>query len=177
MGIEADLDRLACYDLESGRTPQTTAEETQSAWTVRVETSDFTDTTSVYMQTVSQEDVNCGRLRTSAPATLFIRCHEDTTSIFIATNCHLASGFSGYGSVDLRIDDLPATKVRMDASTNNSALGLWSGARAIPMIKKMLGHKTMLVRFTPFNESATTASFDIRGIDDAIPKVREACHW
>ena len=42
--IENDLDRLACYDREAGRTPAVATVPNASAWKVRLETSEMTDT-------------------------------------------------------------------------------------------------------------------------------------
>lgn len=65
----------------------------------------------------------------------------------------------------------------MDASTSNRALGHFSGGKAIPLIKRMLGKEQMLTRFTPFGESAVTANFPIKGVEEAIKPLREACKW
>ena len=110
-------------------------------------------------------------------ATLLLRCLENTTAIYITTNCYLSSGYGGYGRVDVRLDDTPAFHSDMDASTDNKALGLWRGNRSIPFIKRMLGKDRMIVRFTPFNESPVTAKFDIAGLEEAIKPLRESCGW
>lgn len=176
--IDNDLDRLACYDRESGRTPVRTAEPSVAKWEVEIKQSDFEDTTDVYLSLASEGPVGCNMFGSSQPATLFVRCQENTTAIFIATDCHLASGFQGYGKVDVRADDKKATTVSMDASTDNRALGFFNGGKAIPFIQRhLLGGETLRVRFTPFNASPVSAEFDITGIDEAIKPLREQCGW
>ncbi|MCV2877586.1 type VI secretion protein [Sedimentimonas flavescens] len=175
--IEADLDRLACYDKISGRTPTTEVVAAPGDWSIEVKKSDFEDTTDVFMRVASQKPVSCGHFKGPQNITLLLRCKENTTSIFIATHCHLTSGHGGYGNVDIRLDDQKSFVSRMDDSTDNSALGLWSGSRSIPLIKQMLGKERMLVRFTPFSESPVTAEFNISGLDEAIKPLREACKW
>lgn len=177
--IENDLDRLACYDLESGRTAQTVTPETSTnetgAWDVRIQKSEFKDTTDVYLTVESDGDLTCGY--TSAPASLIARCRENTTSIIISTQCHLTSGYGSYGNVEYRVDDKPAKTRGFDDSTNNRALGLWRGSRSIPMIKELFGGEKLLVRFTPYSESPVTAEFPIAKIETAIEPLREACSW
>lgn len=101
--IENDLDRLACYDKASGRTPTVTAESAKGSWSVQTKRSEFEDTTDVYMSVQSKAPVACNMFGSHQPASLYLRCQENTTAIYIATNCHLASGFQGYGEVDVRV--------------------------------------------------------------------------
>jgi len=65
----------------------------------------------------------------------------------------------------------------MDESTDNKALGLWSGGESIPVIKKMFGKKQLIARMTPFSESPITVEMDITGLDAAIEPLRTACGW
>jgi type VI secretion system protein VasI len=176
--IDNDLDRLACYDKASGRTPTTEAVTTEvGKWDVSIEKSEFKDTTDVYLQLASNEPIQCGMLGSPAVATLVLRCKENATAIYISTACHFASGFDGYGKVEHRVDDKQSGETEFTASTDNSALGLWQGWRVTSFIKMLLGGNTLLVRFTPYNESPKTAKFNIAGIGEAIVPLREACQW
>lgn len=179
VAIENDLDRLACYDDLSGRTPEVSVEEiAESAWTVRTEVSEFTDEANVFLWVVSEDPVVC-RWGDGARVQLSVRCLENTTAIIFNTqDCHLASSaYSDYGHVDVRVDDQPARTWRMDESTDNSALGFWSGGRAIPEIKRLFGGQQLIARMTPYGENPFTLSFDITGLEEAIVPLREACHW
>jgi len=173
---EDDLDRLACYDLASGRTAKTVAQSKVSQWSLRSEKSDFKDTTDVYLSTDSADAVACG-FQGSQPITLFLRCTENTTALILTTHCHVASGFYGYGKVEYRLDNQKAQKRNFDASTDNSSLGLWNGRAAISLIKSMLSAETLLVRFTPFNENPVSARFNISGLEQAIEPLRKSCKW
>lgn len=179
--IDADLDRLACYDKASGRTPETTTAtpiNISGDWSTRLDKSKFEDTTDVYLSVRSNDTVDCGGFSAPERITLYLRCQENTTSLIIATsNCHVASGFGGYGQVDMRTDGDKARTVSMVESTHNRSLGLWSGGKAIPAIKRLFGKETLLVRFTPFNESPVTAEFNITGVENAVETLREACNW
>lgn len=176
--IDNDLDRLACYDKISGRTPATQFLSPAGKWGVRIDKSPFKDTTDVFMSIASDEPINCGRISGPAYAQLHLRCHENTTAIYISTQCHLTSSqYNDYGGVEVRIDDAPSRKVAMDSSTSNDSLGLWSGGKAIPFIKTMIGKDVMLTRFTPYSESPVTARFQISGLGEAIKPLRESCGW
>lgn len=177
--IEADLDRLACYDRESGRTPIATPVETDSQWRVRVEKSEMTDEENVYVSVDADEPVSCQQFSDPEKPTLVLRCQENTTSLIIATSgCHLVSSqYNDYGDVTYRIDDLSSRTRGFDESTSNRSLGLWSGGTSIPFIKSMFGHKELLTRFTPFNSNPVTARFQIGGLEEAIAPLREACGW
>ena len=176
--IDSDLDRLACYDRESGKTP--TAEHSAPAgkWGVRIQKSDFEDTTDVFMSIASEDPINCGSIRGPEYAHLYVRCSENTTALYITTQCHLTSSeYNDYGDVDVRLDSDRSRTISMNASTSNDSLGLWSGGKSIPFIKSMLGKDEMLTRFTPYAESPVTARFQISGLDEAITPLRESCGW
>lgn len=175
--IDNDLDRLACYDQKSGRTATSIELASSDNWNVRVKKSEFKDTTDVFLWALSVDEVQCRSYGPPEAIRLYLRCRENTTSIYINTNCHLTSGHGGYGVVEYRIDDTPAGKQGFDNSTDNKALGLWSGGSSIPFIKRLLGHDKLLIRFTPYGQSASTAKFDISGLEDVIKPLREACHW
>ena len=178
ISIDNDLDRLACYDLAAGRTPVQEVVETENSWIIRIETSAMTDEKNVFMYAESKEDINCSTYKTPQPATLTVRCMENTTAVIYNAACHLTSSrYSSYGDITYRLDDSSANTTGFEASTNNRALGLWSGRKAIPFVKAMFGRNQMLMRVTPYSESAHTATFDISGLEDAIAPLREACHW
>ena len=175
--IESDLDRLACYDRESGRAPVADTAPTTSAWRARTEKSEMTDQTSVYLSVEALEPVSCSFTGSEKP-TLIVRCLENTTAIFMASACHLVSSeYNRYGDVTYRLDDEPSKTRGFDESTDNKALGLWSGGTSIPFIKAMLGKRELLMRFTPFKGSPQTAKFPIAGLEDVIGPLREACGW
>jgi type VI secretion system protein VasI len=178
IAIKNDLDRLACYDAQSGRTPKVTiSPATSGKWQVQTETSKINDRTNVYLSVESEESVDCGWNRGDR-IRLHIYCRDNTTSLVLQTGCHMTSSkYNDYGTVDFRIDKEKARRLDMSESTNNRSLGLWSGGSSIPVIKAMLGKSTVVVRATPYGENPFTASFDIRGLNQAIPPVRKHCGW
>lgn len=178
ISIENNLDRLACYDKEHGRTPTVQRIAAPAGeWTVQSQTSKLTDRTNVYLGLSSDETINCGWNR-GDKITLVVRCHENTTSIYFNTGCHMTSSeYDDYGTVRYRLDDDKARSFKGDVSTNNRSLGLWSGGRSIPVIKSMFGKKQMIVQMTPFSENPFTATFNISGLQEAVDPLRKACGW
>lgn len=178
--IDADLDRLACYDRESGRTPVTavkTAAETESAWTVTTNVSQFTDEKQVYLAVQSKGTVSCSWNRQS-PVIVTIRCQENTTAAYVSSDCHMVSSpYNTYGNIDYRVDAEPSRTISMVESTDNKSLGLWNGGKAIPFIKQLVGRKKMILRFTPFSDSPVAAEFDISGLEKVIGPLQQECGW
>lgn len=175
---ENDLDRLSCYDKISGRTPiYTPPAEASGKWEVSTATSKLTDDKNVTLFLTSEEVVNCGWNRGDKIG-LVIRCNEKKTSMYFNTRCHMTSSeYNDYGDVTYRLDSDKARTVGMTESTDNKAIGLWSGGKSIPVIKQMLTKNEMVVRMTPYGESPFTATFKIAGLADAIKPVREECKW
>jgi type VI secretion system protein VasI len=178
IGITVDSVRLACYDRIVMGTDLAPAASVESSgkWSIETQKSDFKDTQDVYVSMRTEGDLPCGMID-QGPATLLLRCMENSTAAMLITSCHMASGFSGYGKVEYRVDDKPSRTRDFDASTDNSALGLWKGGESIPFIKELFGGKKLLMRFTPFSESPVTAEFEITGVENAVAGLRKECSW
>jgi len=176
--INNDLDRLACYDKHHGRTPQrVTLPSPSEGWSIHEEISKITDQKTVIVTVRSNEIVNCGWNR-GAHIHLVLRCMESKTVLYFNTGCHMTSStYNSYGNITYRIDDTPAQTVAGSSSTDSKALGLWSGSGAIPLIKKMFGRKSIVVRMTPYGESPFVATFNIVGIEQATQPLRKSCNW
>ncbi|RVJ68177.1 hypothetical protein CN167_29370 [Sinorhizobium medicae] len=177
ISISNDLDRLACYDKELGRTAKVEAVPVSAgAWEVSQQKSKLTDQTDVFLRVDSEEIIDCG-WNSGQKIAMFLRCSESTTALMFVTDCHMASNFGSYGEIEYRLDKEKARKVSGDASTDNKALGLWSGGRSIPVIKQMMGKSEMIVRMTPYSQNPFTATFKVAGLEKAIEPLRKECGW
>jgi hypothetical protein len=145
-------------------------------WTVKEDKSAFDDSATVVLTLNSTEMVR-GQFGAPGPATIFLRCKENTTVLYVWMNELFLSDIQGFGEVDYRIDNMKAATIRMESSTDNKSLGLWNGDRAIPMINKLLAAEKVVFRATPYNESPVEFSFDLAGIESAILPLRKACSW
>ncbi len=171
--IDDANDRLNCFD---SIYREVSVPETQGDWVSKITASPLDDTETVILSLKSDDDVR-GAYGSAGPADLFIRCRENTTSIYLIFNGHFMSDLQGRGRVDYRIDRQSPSRKNMDVSTDNKALGLWSGGESIPWIKQLTEGERLYVRATPFSESQVEANFTIAGLDENIQLLREACNW
>ena len=175
--LENESSRLICYDAITAdvEEPEARPASASGNWNVSVDTSPIDDSKVVNMMLDSNEVMTCGYGQ-QRPATLLLRCSENTTAFFFATDCHMAD-IQSYGQVTMRIDEATAFTQNFTASTTNRALGAWRGNQAIPLIKKVLGGNTLTVRMTPYSESAKTLTFDIRNMQSGAEQIASACNW
>lgn len=150
--------------------------ETPSKWLVSEDKSAFDDSRTVVLSLASNEPIR-GQFGPAGPAMLYLRCMENTTVVYLWLNDLFLSDIEGYGMVEYRIDDQQAASANMSSSTDNKALGLWGGGKAIPFAKAMIGAERIVFRATPFNESPVEFSFDVVGLETAIKPLAEACAW
>jgi type VI secretion system protein VasI len=145
-------------------------------WVPSITQSPLDDSTTVVLQRQSDDTVEV-RFRDPFYPTLVIRCRENTTNVYISFGIIFMSDIQGYGTIDYRIDNLAPQKRNLRVSTNNTALGEWSGRGAIRWLEEMFGASTIFVRATPYNESPIEMRFNIKGLEQAVEPLREACSW
>ena len=172
--VQDDKARLACYDLKYR--PTTVAAKI-SEWRVQESSSKMDDSKTVVLQVESEERVPGQYGGAGVTADLYLRCSENTTSVYFILGDNFLADVEGYGDVTYRLDAQKPKTASMDASTDNKALGLWSGGYSIPFIKGIFGHSAMVVRITPFNQSPMTVTFPVSGLEGAIAPLRKACGW
>ncbi|WP_413872290.1 type VI secretion system-associated protein TagO [Albidovulum sp.] len=145
-------------------------------WVVSEDKSAFDDSRTVVLSVESDDDIR-GQFGPPGPASLYLRCMENTTVVYLVLNDLFLSDIQGFGKVEYRIDDGKAASVSMAASTDNKALGLWSGGSSIPFIEKLIRGERVVFRATPFNESPVEFTVDLTGLETAVVPLREACSW
>jgi len=178
-GLSNDVARLSCFDAiypPGSPTPEHEPVGTGN-WLISSDTSTLTDEKNVFLQLSSEEPIPSRYGGNAFPGGLIIRCMENTTAVVFRFNGRFMADIQGYGRIEYRLDDLQMARINTTESTDNKALGLWSGGRSIPFIKKMLAHDRMIIRATPFNESQITLTYNISGLGNAIAELRETCHW
>lgn len=147
-----------------------------SDWKVRSERSLIDDSMNVYL-TVDAEEPLTDRFGSPFTPTLIVRCAENTTAAYINFGGPFMADTGRYGVITFRIDQAPAFDRSVTESTDNRALGFWSGRSAIPFVRSLLEGDTLLLRATPYNGSPITFAVPIRGLAAVIGPLREACHW
>lgn len=174
-GIAADADRLACYDRSGGWVEA--SGRLSPGWQVTESRSELTDAPVVRISTPADTAIACSYGREAVPR-LVLSCSENVTSLVLDTGSCLvtSSPFSREGEVALRVDAETVERVGFEADASNRGLVL-TGARAIPVIRDLIGHDALLASFTPFQRAAVTPRFRLAGLDAAIAPLRAACGW
>lgn len=185
---EADAHQTPAPPVESELelSPQETAEREAAAreaairiaskWKVARGLSSIDDSRIVQIKVESNNNLPA-RFGGRGPATLSLRCQENTTSATIRFNGHFMADIQSYGRVTYRVDDRPAKTINMQESTNNEWLGLWRGGQSIPFIRELLNADRLVIRATPFSENSMEATFTITGLDLFLGELRSACNW
>lgn len=169
--------RLECFDLLSNRlgaaSPRSSS-TTVSKWRVNKETSRIDDSTNVIISLDADSSISGWPRKTHTPS-LVLRCKEKKTEAYIVTGMspQVEYGIDG-ATVTLRFDKEKAMKYHASKSTDGEALFF---GQSVGLIKKMLGHTTLLFEFVPFNSSPAMTTFDLRGLAEAVKPLRDTCKW
>ncbi|AQS50748.1 hypothetical protein PAEH1_02780 [Paenalcaligenes hominis] len=178
-------ERLKCFDglasKEQARRDEAakkdlSAPKSTGDWRVQIDQSPIDDSKTVVLVSKTKDTIP-GRFKEVSSPSLVLRCLRNTTSAYINFDGHHMADIQGYGKITFRVDKNKAFSRNTDVSTDNKALGFWSGGTAIPFIKQLLGGETLLIQATPFSESPITFTIDISGIDEAVKPLRETCGW
>jgi type VI secretion system protein VasI len=113
-------------------------------------------------------------------ATMVVRCNEKTTAVTINWGEYLGDDSSDLGNwkrMRYRIDDKPAVNIRLSLSTNNEAVGWWSGAEAIPIIRQIVKADRFVAEITPYGENVRLAEFSVVGLAPHAADIAKACGW
>ena len=181
--ITDDAERLICYDEKfpveksAKQVALDKLKEDLNAgeWFVNKAKSKADDSVEVIMSVTGKDSTFCPFKK--KPHQLTLRCIENKTSLVLTFGGCFVSGINGGGRVLLRHDKEQAININMTESTDNKALGLWSGGKSIPVIKRLLEKKSLYVRATPFNDSPVETTYNIAGLKNAIKPLRAACGW
>lgn len=145
-------------------------------WDVRYGRSQIDDSRTVQITTRSLR-THANRYGQQRPLILTIVCRENKTNAHISFAEHFMSDIQGGGKVTYRVDAKPAKNRNFRESNDHSVLGLWGGGSSIPWLRELFGAEKLIVRATPFSESAVEGEFNISGLEEVINPLREACNW
>lgn len=136
------------------------------------ETSKIAGTRDVFLS-VRGTDIR-SRFNRSVTPTLWVRCHEKTTSVLVTWGVFLGSDET---RVEWRIDESGRKTGSWRISSDHEASGLWSGAGAIPFIRTLLARETLAMRVIPYGEAPVETVFPIAGLQEKVGEVMSACSW
>lgn len=171
---KGDLERLECYDALARKNkldaPVASPAPVSGVgkWDVQDERNPIDDTRTVVLRLAADSGTN----KWNKPIALYIRCKSNQTEMYIAWNDYLGMDTS---RVVTRVGTLKAETKSWQNSTDNQAT-FYPGS-PIGAIKTMMQHEAFVAQVTPYNESPVTATFDLRGLTNAITPLRETCKW
>lgn len=141
-------------------------------WDVSNDTSSFDDSPLVTLMLDSEEQFTNGLGKEIQPV-LILRCKEHYTEAYIVTGVppDVETGNLEHASVRIRLDQQKAELINMGQSTDSKALFFPDAG----IITRMAEHQQLLFSFTPFQQSPTEMTFDLRGLPDVLPQLRAAC--
>jgi type VI secretion system protein VasI len=142
-------------------------------WYIQTEPS-AGDGEDVSLSTQAEEPVQL-RFKGIYPA-LEVRCLENETALILHFDGAVMSDSDGYGDVTFRTDNNEPFTRSFSESNDRQALGL-SGRESIPLVQKLFGANTLLVRASPYGQSAISFELDISDLEEASKPLRAACNW
>src|SRR5690606_15667970 len=95
------------------------------------------------------------------------------TNVLINFSTYFADG----SNVRYKLDDGSIQTIWMDEAAGGEALGIFNGSRAIPWIKGLLDHDTLVVSFDSYSRRGLEFSFDVSGLRNHLSPRSEACDW
>ena len=156
--------------------PEPEPEPDTGGWRVSRSTNPLDDSTTVVAVLNATEGV--GGIGFEA-ISLIARCQSDTTDVYI--NWHDFLGDDELGNprssrkrVTYRFPPADAETEMWGVSTDNDSTFV---AGAIPFLRTMVESDRLVAQTTPYNESPSTAIFDLTGVGDALAPLAETCEW
>lgn len=111
---------------------------------------------------------------TSKRAIMTASCSKGRVALYVAIDGELVSSHDA--RVDYRLDDKPAVAgQRWSSSEDSTAVGLWSTAPALALMKQISGAQRFRIRSRHSVFGTMEADFDVRGAPVALAQVQEAC--
>lgn len=152
-------------------------EETKpiSKWRVQEDISEMDDSRSVHLILESENEVEDWLSRRHR-AKLIVRCVENKTRVLINTGVQANPELGNYNKAHarIRLDDQSAQTVNLSESTTGEALFFPGSTK---YARSFQGHERLRFEFTPFQTNSQLLEFDLRGYDEVLPRVQEACGW
>jgi type VI secretion system protein VasI len=141
-------------------------------WISSAKASSFDDSKTVTLLLDAENDIEgpSGSVRPS----LLVRCQEHAKDVFVYTGMapDVESGNLDGATVRTRFDKDAATTENTNQSTSNDSLFFINPEATIA---DLLKHEQLVFGFTPYNASPVEATFDLRGLSEAIKPLNESC--
>jgi hypothetical protein len=147
-------------------------------WAVESDTSPFDDSKTVVLSLSAEKPIT-DWLGISHTPRLILRCKEKKTEAYVVTGTQPKTEFGEYGRelgvrMRARYDKEREWEYMMGKSTDGEALFF---PEAVREVKHMLGRKSLVLEFVPFQSAPVQVLFDLSSLEEAVKPLREACSW
>jgi len=170
--IDGELKRLECYD-NLAKKHNLFKEQAKPLnnkglgdWKVQEKTNPLDDSKTVTLMLFPHE----GTYRKRQKPVILARCSSGETDFYIAWNDYLGRE----AIVTTRVGNNKANTSEWSLSTDSKSS---FHPKPIKFLKSMLNEEKLVAQITPYNESPTTAIFNISGLNEAIKPLKETCKW
>jgi len=141
---------------------------TLDKWTVSKTKDSLTDNPTVILS-LDAEDGYFGQYRKKP--SMLLRCKDNKTELYISWDNYLGRK----ALVTSRIGTEKAQRKEWLLSTDSKAT--FYPSTPILFIRKMTKTEKIIFEITPYNEAPVRAIFDVRGLEEKIKPLTEACNW
>ncbi|WP_037911138.1 type VI secretion system-associated protein TagO [Sulfitobacter mediterraneus] len=179
--------RLVCYDRvtgyngeSAGETKEETSAQVQTStipsphgnqWRLATEKSALDDRQDVWLSVPSQ-NTEGNAIGSPIRAFFYVRCMENRTNTFISFDRYTTDN----QNVRYKLDEGSVKKHWMQAMRGGEGIGVWSGGKAIPFVKQLLGKKKLVVGYDTFSGPVEFV-FNISGLEKQLHLLAEECDW
>jgi invasion protein IalB len=144
------------------------------SWFVHRDQSEMDDTPTI---SVSKKALSPAQvwLKKITPS-LTIRCKENETDVILNISSSFTPVYGQYNKAQIRIridDKKPSSQYWVESTDNEAAFS----PKPISLLRQMKDAKRLRIEFYPFNETPTTAEFDLEGLRPHLEEVAKTCNW
>ena len=149
--------------------PQAERKPDTGDWKLRTEASLFDDTKAIYLELPADQP-----LWDASLPLLTLTCKENSLQAYLFGIAPRADRRSDLATARLRFDKSEAQTLKMVRAVRDDALFF---QQPIEIVRTMMNHDQMLFGFTSVDSDLLTATFDLRGLSEALQPLQEECGW
>jgi type VI secretion system protein VasI len=177
-GITGRIKRDKCFYALQGQLSNAvpnTSSNTMMKWRVNKESSRDVGSSNIIISLDATASI-FGRPAKANTASLILWCKDRKPAVSVVTGMspqNFTYGPDG-GVVIIQFDKEKSKRHHVLQSNDEKAIFL---EKSEGLINKMIQHNRMFLTFSPFNSSPAMATFDLRGLEDAMKPLKNTCNW
>src|SRR5690606_35758971 len=154
VGIEADAERLACFDAAFSATPAADGEA---------------------MVVLESEQLIPARPSGREPATITVACSEDVLTVAFGFAGNTMSALGRDAGITWQLDLQAGRSRTLPVNSENTAILLDNTADALSFLQSLEGVTNLTVRVTPVNSRSLSVRYRVDEFGAQVAPVRAAC--